>query len=353
MYRTSTILKGIRLGLSATVLSVASIYLFSCSKSEDPGTSTIQGEWYLESSVDAGSRGNAVVFQIDGKVYIASGFNGNTTKVFLKDLWVYDASIDTWIRKKDLPALAKARSSAVAFVANGKGYVGLGYDGTTALKDFWSYDPATDEWTAIADFPGNARYGAFAFTIDNKGYVGTGFDGSLTYKDFYQYNDATDTWEPKPAVPKTQRTNAFSFVIDGMGYVGGGSNAGTMVQDMYAYDPTSNSWIEKNDLKDDKADDDTNDKGYASIAREQAVSLIINGKVYVVGGKIGSSVVSENWEYDPTTDTWEKKNSFEGRNRFGAIGFSLNDLGYVGTGYTGTEYIDDKWSYDPTQIDVN
>lgn len=45
----------------------------------------------------------------------------------------------------------EARNNAIAFVLNGKGYVGLGTNSTTMFKDFYEYDPATDTWTKIAD----------------------------------------------------------------------------------------------------------------------------------------------------------------------------------------------------------
>jgi hypothetical protein len=70
----------------------------------------------------------------------------------------YDPATDTWTQKADLPGAA--RSSAVAFTAAGKGYVGTGYDGIDKLKDLYEYDPAKNIWTKKADFAGSARYDA-------------------------------------------------------------------------------------------------------------------------------------------------------------------------------------------------
>lgn len=357
MDRISIIFKGMKLWLSAAAVLSVSLFFVSCNGSEgDPEDAEIQGEWYQKSSVDAGARREAVLFTINDNIYISTGFNGNNTKVFLRDLWVYDAGIDTWLRKSDMPAEAAARSSAVAFSSNGKGYVGLGFDGVKPLNDFWSYDPATDEWTRIKDFEGEARYGAFAFTLDNKGYVGTGYNDNKAFKDFYQYDEVNNDWIPKPAVPKTERYNAFSFVIDGEGYVGGGMNNGLSVPDLYVYNPTNNNWTEKNDLKDDKQDEDKNDKGYGAIPRQQASTFVIQGKAYVVGGRLGNgSPNSENWEYNPATDTWEKRNAFEGGGRAAAVGFSVGDIGYYATGTNGAASgnLNDKWAFDPTQKDLD
>lgn len=349
------IVEKIKVWLSALLLGVVAINLISCGGSDNT-TNDITGEWYQEASIDAGNRSRPVVFTIGDSLYIATGFNGNNNKVFLRDLWVYNAEVTTWEKRQDLPVEAQARSAAVAFSVNGKGYLGLGYDGTNYLKDFWAYDPQTNSWSRVADFKGAARAGAIAFNIDNKGYVGTGNDDNMSYKDFYQYDDVNDAWIAKPAVPKIERTNAFSFVIDGKAYVGGGINNGTLVEDMYEFDPTAGSgatglWTAKNDLKDDKIDTDINDKGY-TIGREQAVSFVVNGKAYVVCGKRFGIVNSENWEYNPSTDTWKKMNAFEGAPRYGGVGFTLGSRGYLGAGTNGS-YLNDLWSYDPSVPDVD
>ena len=171
------------------------------------------------------------------------------------------------------------------------------------------------------------------------------------FKDFYQYNADLNEWYSKASVPKKERSYAFSFVINGKGYVGGGAIGGVPVQDFYEYDPITGTWSEKNDLKDDKVDADANDKGY-TIAREQAVSFVIGGKAYVVGGIRLGGPNSENWEYTPDSDTWEKKNAYEGGTVVGAVGFSIGDFGFVGTGSNGSS-LNDKWRFDPTQIDIN
>ena len=84
------------------------------------------------------------------------------------------------------------RINAVAFSANGKGYVGTGRDDNSVLSDFWSYDPDLNKWSRIADIPVN-RYGAVAFSIGNLGFVGTGYN-SKALLDFYSYDPATNLW---------------------------------------------------------------------------------------------------------------------------------------------------------------
>lgn len=353
MHFYNSSLKWIRLIFSFLIVFAVAISIFSCSSGDD-STSTPLGEWYKESDFDGTVRSNAVLFMIGETPYLGSGFNQpqNTANgVFLKDFYAYSSN-KTW-KSISNDGFGSARSNAVAFALNGKGYVGLGFDGTNYLNDFYEYDPSLDKWTKIADFPGTPRYGSVAFVLDGKGYVGAGYDGNNYLKDLYAYDPTSGTWISKAGIGGAKRQNAFSFVIDNKAYVGGGRNSGgAMETTMWEYDAASDMWTEKNDLRDDKLDDDPNDKGYATIAREQAVTFVINGLGYVAGGSISSIPNPGVWEYNPTTDTWEAKNAFEGTNRTGAVGFTLGGRGYLLTGVSGTFRFDDMWSFDPTAVDI-
>ena len=47
-----------------------------------------------------------------------------------------------------------ARKDAIGFSVNGKGYIGLGTDGTQKFIDFWQYNPYNPSWTHVTDYPG-------------------------------------------------------------------------------------------------------------------------------------------------------------------------------------------------------
>ena len=70
-----------------------------------------------------------------------------------------------------------ARHAAVAAEVNGKIYVGTGFDGAYK-KDWWEYDPVADTWTQKTDFGGVARHAAVAAEAGGTTYVGTGYDGA-------------------------------------------------------------------------------------------------------------------------------------------------------------------------------
>lgn len=349
----NSILKWISPLFSIAIVAVLAIALFSCDSGGET-KSTPLGEWYKESDFDGTSRSNAVLFMIGETPYLGTGFSqpqNTTSGLFLKDFYAYSSN-KSWNKlTSEFPG--KARSNAVAFSINGKGYVGLGFDGTDYLSDFYEYDPSLNTWTKIADFPGAPRIGAVSFAVDGKGYVGAGSDGTNYLKDLYAYDPTSGTWAVKAGVGGSKRYNAFSFVIGSRAFVGGGRGTdGTMQATLWEYDAAADLWTEKNDLKEDKLDDDPNDKDY-NIAREQAVTFVINGYGYVMGGATGNVLSPQVWEYNPDTDGWIEKNPFEGASRVGAVGFSLGDRGYITTGLSGNNRYEDMWSFDPTAIDVD
>lgn len=333
------------LKVGATLLVSLRIFLslMACSSSTD--TTVYLGDWYKKSSYEGVARSGAASFVIDGKVYVGIGYDGDK---WLKDFYEYDAEKNNWFKKADFPGIG--RSAAVAFTINGKGYVGSGSDGTNYLKDFYEYDPIADSWTQVADFTGSARFEATAFAIDNLGYVCAGYDGNYL-KDMYAYDPQSNTWSQKASFSGDKLINAFAFAIDGKGYMGGGMNNGILNQEFWEYDPINDKWTEKNDLQDDTADDDENDSGYA-IARQQAVTFVINGKGYV-GLGLRSTLDAQIWEYNPTLDQWTEKTSFEGSLRESAVGFALGDKGYVATGRSSSLRFDDNWMFDPNAADVD
>ena len=320
------------------------LLLTSCSDTTTEDT-VLTGEWYKKSSYEGVARSGAVGFVIDGKAYVGGGYDGEK---WLTDFFRYDTDKNNWYKIADFPGVA--RSAAVAFTINGRGYVGTGYDGLNYLKDFYAYDPTDNSWIQIADFAGSARFEAAAFGIDNLGYVGTGYDGNYL-KDMYAYDAELDTWIQKASYSGDKLINAFAFAIDGKGYLGGGMNNGILNQEFWEYDPLNDLWQEKNDLQDDDNDTDENDSGY-TIARVLAATFVINGKGYVCLGT-RSGLSSDVWEYNPSLDTWQQMNSFEGAVREATVGFSIGDFGYIATGRNSSSRYDDLWQFDPLAEDVN
>jgi N-acetylneuraminic acid mutarotase len=330
--KSSRTVAGILFALSILLVSAPGCHT-STSSSE-----TVLGDWISFSDFDGVPRSSAVVFVIGNKAYVGTGYDG---KDRLKDFWEYDQQTNNWKRKADFPGAA--RNGAVGLSVNSKGYIGTGYDGTNRTKDFYQYDPATDTWTQISDFGGTARYGAVAFGIGDKGYVATGDDGNFL-KDLWEYDPSTNRWTQKVSMSGAKRRGAVALVIDGKAYVCTGVNNGAYENDLWQYDPANDQWNKKRSIA--NVSDEAYDDSYADIIGVNKVAFSINGKGYVAtGGQ--SSLGTSAWEYDPVSDSWNKKTSFEGSARTEAVGFSIGNYGYVATGRNASYYFDDLWGFKP------
>jgi hypothetical protein len=80
--------------------------------------------------------------------------------------------------------------------------------------------------------------------------------------------------------------------------------------------------------------------------RESCSAFVMNNKGYITGGTY-SSLLTDTWEYESTTDLWIRKTSFEGPARSLAVAFVLNNRGFVLTGSNGSSYFDDIWEFQP------
>lgn len=315
---------------------------------DDDDDDELLGNWVELGAFEGIPRTDAVVFVIGEYAYVGTGYNGEEDER-LRDFWRYDAANDSWREVASLPAEAPARNGAVAFSANGKGYVGTGYDGENKLKDFWEFDPAqgdSGKWIQASDFPGTARYSAIAFSIDDKGYVGTGYDGNRL-KDFYRFDVSTGNWVQIMSIGGSKRRDAAVFVLEGKAYVFTGVDNSNYVTDAWVYDPETDNWTEKREITSNTNDDESYDDEY-SLKGSNIAAFTMNGCGYLTTGGAGYAGNS-TWEYNPITDFWEEKTNFEGSSRSDAVAFTINNKPYVTTGNSSGYYFDDVWTFYPDE----
>jgi N-acetylneuraminic acid mutarotase len=315
--------------------------LSNCKKDE---STDLIGNWIELSQFNGDARMGAVAFTINNISYVGSGYNGEERLV---DFWAYNPEQNSWTQKANFAGTA--RNSAIAFTAAGKGYVGTGWDGYSYLSDFWKYDPGLNSWTEVADladYGGTARYGAVAFSIDDMGYIGTGYDGNYK-KDLYIYNPVADTFGAI-SFDGDKRRDAVAFVIDGKGYICTGIENGEYVNDLFEYDPGTKIWTKKRAIS--NVSDEDYDNKY-TILRAGAVVFVMDGKAYITTGRY-TNYTTDTWEYDPVTDLWTQKTSFEGSSRSYAVSFTSEDgRGFVALGSLGTTstsaFNDDLYEFKP------
>ncbi|GMR33364.1 hypothetical protein PMAYCL1PPCAC_03559, partial [Pristionchus mayeri] len=116
---------------------------------------------------------------------------------------------------------------------------------------------------------------------------------------------------------KKQRSSPASCVLNGKLYViGGRSHTGTWA-DGECYDPECGSWSPIRPMK----------RG-----REALAATAFNGHIYVVGGYDESTneVLNEVERYDPISDTWVILRNMNGKRAFSSLVVSCGKLFAIG-----------------------
>jgi N-acetylneuraminic acid mutarotase len=202
--------------------------------------------------------------------------------------------------------------------ANGKLYVIGGWGDGKARGVNYEYDPSTDKWTKKQPMPRPAHHAALA-AVNGKIYAFGGFVAPANtamplgaawepIADAYEFNPATDSWKPLPPLPG-KRGSAIAAEVGGKIYVIGGATTMEGSKEPFftafgparvlgtndVYDPATNKWESRNPM---------------SVARNHAFSGVVNGKIYVIGGRTGQgfilSATNTNVveEYDPVSNMW-------------------------------------------------
>ena len=175
----------------------------------------------------------------NGKMYVIGGFSSNG-KPAAAMVYEYDPAADKWTKKKSIPVPVHHQAQTVL---NGKIYVfggcerpltGPGAGGWAPVDNSWEFDPVGDAWKALAPMPGK-RCSAIAENVNGRIYViggattmdnttDTAFNGQGPARVLgtnQMYDPATNTWTSRSAMP-TGRNHAFSGVVNGKIYVIGG-----------------------------------------------------------------------------------------------------------------------------------
>ena len=138
-------------------------------------------------------------------------------------MWLYDTTNETWTQLKNVPFAANL---APSFTIGSDVYVAETEQSiiTNTKKGFWHYNIDTDTWTQKTDFAGSSRSQSVGFSDDRnrKGYIGLGYDGTTIYKDMWQYDQNTNTWTQltgdmgdEIANPTVLKINEEVFLVGG------------------------------------------------------------------------------------------------------------------------------------------
>src|SRR5215212_9888809 len=171
-----------------------------------------------------------------------------------------------------------------------------GYPGARITSDSVQvYDSVTDSWSLGPTLPRPLHHTMTA-VVDGRlfligGEAGNPTGGESVFQDrVYMLDEAADTWVERAPMP-TARSGGGSAVIDGKIYVAGGRPP--RGSDLAVYDPTLDQWTVLPAIP---------------TQRNHLAVATIDGRLYVAGGRFGGGVGSEMTDimeiYDPRQNTW-------------------------------------------------
>jgi N-acetylneuraminic acid mutarotase len=243
-----------------------------------------------------------------------TSFNGRVMQIMLALVLCAPSawSQTKWVKLAPFPEPAE---EIAGMTAGGKLYVFAG------LAPLWKpmgmvyeYDPVADTWTKKKPMALASHHVAFA-SYQGKIYAFGGFvlphsgpPAWVPIDNAWQYDPQNDTWKALAPLP-TRRGSAVAAVVGDKIYVIGGVTTPPGAEDqgisptrpqlclgtVEEYDPAANTWRERTAMP---------------TPRNHAAVGVVNGKIYVIGGRIGAafiglaSDISVVEEYDPATDKW-------------------------------------------------
>jgi hypothetical protein len=219
--------------------------------------------------------------------------------------WKYDAPLNTWAKKGELPTLMASSNFSVVFSIKNKGYC-IG-NGTSR-----QYDAVTSQWETKNNAPVGTNHVDYSvpLVLDNKAYLVGSTNNAVTL-----YDPTDDTYTLRNTFPGVGA--ATGFVINGVGYC--------IQKDgrCWQYDPGKDSWQQKASLP-------------PSIYNMSGFTL--NGYGYIIGDLNRAAYNGTNrmklWRYDPALDQWMPLDTdYPGQGVYEVRTISLNGIVYVGLGY--------------------
>ena len=200
----------------------------------------------------------------NGKLYVFGGLALAWKPIGM--VMEYDPAKNAWTRKKDMPAphhhFALAEHNGKIYMFGGYRLPDAGQPTWIPVDNAWEYDPQTDNWKALASLP-QARGSINALNVNGKIHLIGGATLPPGIKDAY--------------IHPSRNTSVTTHEV---------------------YDVASNSYAKRADMP---------------TARNHSASGVINGKIYIVGGRTGSVFIPNAFnvdlvdEYDPATDQWSLK----------------------------------------------
>lgn len=246
---------------------------------------------------------------LDGRIYVAGGLLSPNTG-YSAHFEAYDPQQDRWTRLATLPQarhhIALAADGGVIY---GVGGFSGGFPRWQAQADVFVYDPAGDRWRTGVPLPAPRAEGVVAAVSGKIHVIGGRVRASAQASHFNDHDDttlhemfdpATGRWSRAAAAP-TARNSAASAVIDGKIYVVGGRQAIRQADGSLRQVNVATLEVF------DPATGEWATRAPMPQAQGGLAAAAHAGRLFVFGGEQWvpkQKVFSESWVYDPAADRW-------------------------------------------------
>jgi len=191
----------------------------------------------------------------------------------IRRVLIWDFASDTWSDGTPLPAGTAFGPSIACGLYDGKVYLfGVGVN----MNETWMYDIAAGgTWTKKATIPPTVNeQGGHDVTVGSKIYLVGGYNWTTEKytNEVWVYDIAADSFSRKADMP-TPRGLSAQAVVNGKIYVIGGRDDVNYLDTVEVYDPATNTWATKASMP---------------TAREYARAVVVDGKIHVICGYNGN-----------------------------------------------------------------
>jgi N-acetylneuraminic acid mutarotase len=208
---------------------------------------------------------------LGGKIYVAGGVTGQKPT---GNVIAYDPANDSWTSVASLPS---PRGAGAAAVLNGKIHLvgGRAYQGATLVdvNDHLIYDPAANAWHSSTPMP-SARDGLSLIADPSSGklYAIGGWNEQTRNPSGENaiYNSATHAWTHGAQLP-TPRFAAGAVLLNGKIYFMGGSTDRAMYANVDVYHISSDKWTQIGGLP---------------AARPLESAVVVGNSIFATGGSV-------------------------------------------------------------------
>jgi len=290
-------------------------------------------------SLATGRSDHTAVRLPDGRVLVAGGTDGTTV---LKSVEVFDPSSEKWVSATDMKTAR--RGHTMTLLQDNKVLVTGGFDDKLALATAEIYDPSSNTWTAtIGPMALSHRFHTATLLPDGKVLVAGGAAGPLITADpkvTEIYTPSTGLFTAGPLLPEARQGHTATLMKDNkvlfVGNSGDNSAAGRVLTYISSA-PASSTWASTPSASHVRYGhtatvlDSTQNKvmiigggvspataeiydldlntwttvAPMSTARSLHTStLLLDGRILVVGGYDGKQTLTSIETYDPTSKTW-------------------------------------------------